>query len=188
MDEAEEGTYYEIVSGEVHHYDMISGELLNKEDIYGFDPDSKQLRLHGYIRKPTMRFSAAYADVICAMLEEGETITAICNKQGMPSISTFNKWRAENPNFADRVKLARKCRAELYTDKIVAELDEPNHTPAEVSDAKLKFEKLKHLAAVNDPDTYGNKVQHGGNKDNPIVIQVDTGIRRINEDERKSIE
>lgn len=178
MSEQEDGTYYELVSGEVHHYDMVTGDLLNKEDIYGFDPNSKQLRVHGYIRKPSMRFSQAYADVICGMLEEGETITAICNKQGMPSIGSFNKWRAENPNFKERVLLARRCRAELFTDQIIDGIGEVNNTPAEVADSKLKFEKLKHLAAVNDPDTYGNKVQHGGDKNNPIIIKVDTGIRR----------
>ena len=172
---------YEVQeSGEVHVTDMISGVILNQENLYGMTTEDKRVILpNGMERLPTWRYSEAYADVILDLIVQGKTITKITNMEGMPTYQSILKWKATVPAFKERLLEARRSRAELWHDEIVRDKDVIPDTPAEAQHEKLKFEKLKYLAEKNNPEEFGQKQIHAGDRNNPIRLIVDTGIKRI---------
>ena len=75
--------------------------------------------------------------------------------------------------------MAEKARAERYTDKIDDSLEDTRKLGKdEVAAEKLYFDKLKHLAKVNDRKKYGERdqkiIESGAN----VIIQISTGIDR----------
>ena len=138
-------------------------------------------------------YSEAYCDIICKLLCE-KTLSQICKLPGMPPVSVISYWRTKNPEFAKRMRESKKMLAETkYHDAIVDSTEikyddkgemiplDPRNVPVD----KLQFDRLKWLARVNDPEVYGEKMQLSGNKDAPLQIVIDTGIRR---EEDKSLE
>ncbi len=176
---------YEVVGDHIHVTDMVSGVILNQEDLYGMTVEDKRIRLpNGVVREPTWKFSEAYADVIVDQVMQGRTLSEITNMQGMPSYATIVKWKSEVPQFKERLSEARRSRAELFHDRVVDSLNESApETPAEAQHAKLEFEKLKYLAEKNNPEEFGAKQTISGDKGNPIRIVVDTGIKRVEKEE-----
>ena len=73
--------------------------------------------------------------------------------------------------------MAKRMRAEMFHDKIVSSLDDVLDKE-EVAAESLKWNKLKHLASVNDPETFGTRQKLVGDAKQPLQIIVDTGIRR----------
>lgn len=114
------------------------------------------------------------SSVICG-ITEGHTIKSLCSQPNMPSAGTIGRWRVENIDFDDACRRARAIRAECYHDKI-ADTAEEELDWKEVPAAKLKFDKLKWLAAVNDPRTFAASKGEKTNTTAQNVI-IDTGIR-----------
>jgi hypothetical protein len=107
-------------------------------------------------------------------------MTEISKMPGFPSMGVIARWRAENEEFDKMVVMARKARAELFQDKIIASVDE-DVDKDDVPSEKHKFDKLKWLAEKNDPDTFGNKTRISGDSSAPLQIIVETGIMRSEE-------
>jgi hypothetical protein len=131
-----------------------------------------------YAQPPVIfwKYSRAFAERVCDYLMNGKSLTKICKLQGMPSYSTICYWRANNVDFDNMLKKAKQFRAEQFRDLIedsLAEAIDKDDIPA----AKLAFDKLKYLASVDDPDTFGKKTNNGGGDTN-IQVVIDTGIRR----------
>lgn len=167
---------YEVVGGVVNAVDMCSGAVISSSREL---PEDAPVKVNGVtVKQKTWKYSDVYADIICSLVLAGNTITDITNMQGMPNYASVCKWKAENANFKERLKNAKKDRAELWHDEIAESLDVDMETTADASREKLKFEKLKYLAEKNNPEEYGSKIQHGGDRDNPIRLVIDTGIRR----------
>lgn len=72
---------------------------------------------------------------------------------------TYTQLLIKDPDFKEQVEQAIKARADIYYEKIVDSVDEAL-TKNEVPAAKLRFEKLKYVAAVDNPDKYGEKSKH----------------------------
>lgn len=72
---------------------------------------------------------------------------------------TYTQLLLKDADFKERVELAKKARADIFYEKIVDSVDEELEK-AEVPGAKLRFEKLKYAAAIDNPDKYGEKSKH----------------------------
>lgn len=72
---------------------------------------------------------------------------------------TYTQLLIKDPDFKEQVEQAKKARADIFYEKIVDSVDE-DIEKAEVPAAKLRFEKLKYAAAVDNPDKYGEKSKH----------------------------
>ena len=79
--------------------------------------------------------------------------------------------------FDEAVKKARAIRAETYHDRIAESIAEDEGLDwKEVPRAKMTFDKLKWLAAVNDPKTFAaSKSEKTAVSAGQVII--DTGIR-----------
>lgn len=139
------------------------------------------------------KYHESYAYVICEKIAEGMTFKQLAKLPGMPSIATIAIWRSEHEEFDKAIKTARKMRAEGYHDEIVEdlktefvdpdtgevkEIDESRLNKDAVPARKLKLDRLKYLASVNDPDTYGTRTKVSGDASAPLEIKVSTGITR----------
>ena len=111
---------------------------------------------------------------------------------GMPAYAIMARWRAENPDFDAAISLAMTMRADHYADLIAADIEDvKNLSKDEVPGAKLRFDKLKWLAAVGNPDRYGQKTKINAEIEQSVTIIFDTGINReqpgeTNDKDRKS--
>lgn len=69
---------------------------------------------------------------------------------------TYIQLLLKDADFKEQVELAKKARADIFYEKIVDSVDE-ELTKNDVPGAKLRFEKLKYAAAIDNPDKYGEK-------------------------------
>jgi hypothetical protein len=178
----------EFKKNHYYSYDRASGrvECINYETgqvvAYAHGPNAPMVSVEGpelIVRTPAI-YTDHLADTICELLASGESITSICKMKGFPSYAQLARWRSHYAAFGEAFDKARAMRAEIMHDRILDELDD-SLSPEDVSVAKLKFDKLKYLASVNDPDRFGNRVKHSGDKDQPLQFVIDTGIRRVDE-------
>lgn len=59
-------------------------------------------------------------------------------------------------NIADQIEKAKEARADVWINKIIAKVDDSIDKDAAPGE-KLRFEKLKYLARVDNPNKYGEK-------------------------------
>ncbi len=69
-------------------------------------------------RKPVSGrgYCAATAEEVVARVSEGEMLTSITTDPMMPSLRTVMRWRADYPEFAEDLRLAREGLAERFSD------------------------------------------------------------------------
>lgn len=145
------------------------------------------------------KYTEELADTICDLVSNGVNLRAVCRMEGMPSWRTVYNWVIERPEFASRLARAR----ELGYDALAEEALEISNTPhmgqkkvfssgaEEGEDSmtvteedmlghrKLQIETRLKLLAVWDPKRYGNKVQLGGDAENPIKIEAQVEAEKL---------
>ena len=130
---------------------------------------------------------------ICDLVSNGVNLRSVCRMDGMPSWRTVYNWVVEKPDFASRLARAR----ELGYDALAEEALEISNTPVmgqkqvmgdkstytTVEDMlghrKLQIETRLKLLACWDPKKYGNKVQLGGDADNPIKVEAEVQAEKL---------
>lgn len=148
---------------------VITDQKGNKVNI-GYDPSilKNQSKIWPYIEEVALE--------IARLISEGETLKAICSREGFPPINIVAKWRVAVPGFKALIEEARKIRAEMFHDDLVETVEKVDESNAKSS--KVKIDGLKHLAAIDDQDTYGNRTKVVGDKDAPLNFVFNTGIQR----------
>lgn len=136
--------------------------------------------------KTNYPFNDLTAEMICQEVANGKTLTAISKTPGFPPFHTIRYWIGKFPHFKKAIAEARAARAEYYHDKIHDLAEDVDEDTAK--SARVKLEAYKHLSAVNDPDTYGQRIKHTGDPSAPIGFIVDTGIRREGEEDKSEEE
>jgi len=127
-----------------------------------------------------LAFSQILSDIICdKIVNGGKTITKICNEKGMPDYRSVCYWRRTKPEFKEALHQAKLDRAESYHDKVLEEADTVDETNSKSK--KVKIDALKWAASVGNPSEYSSQTKVVGDKDAPVQIIVDTGIRRPND-------
>ena len=164
--------------GNVLEISMETGEIVRKSASYGkalVDPDAiPPSRIWKYSRR--------YGELICQLIATGATFKKICSMDGMPSAHVLARWRAENEDFENALEAARRMRADHFHDMIVEDVEGDHIADKdEVAARKLKMDRLKYLASVNNPDKYGNRTKVSGDNEQPLQIVVSTGINREKE-------
>jgi hypothetical protein len=121
-------------------------------------------------------YSDELAELICARIASGETLTAICNSKGMPHRQTVLRWRREHDGFNREYHLARVDAMDVLADQTLEISDDSTLDTVIKSDPKGRtFEAVDHeninrdrlrvqtrqfLMAKIAPHVYGDKVQH----------------------------
>jgi hypothetical protein len=160
--------YVDIFTGEV-----VQGKLNNLPEI-----------VDGRLKDPVTKdwsFTIALASIICSRVAEGAFLTKLCKEPGIPPYRVISLWRSQNERFALMLAQAEKDRAEYYHDQALESsmlCTDKDMVPA----MKLAVDTLKWAAERGDPNRYGSKVQVQGDDSRPIVIKIDTGIKRHGDD------
>lgn len=95
-------------------------------------------------------------DKILERVASGETLTSISKELGVSR--GFFSWKINKvPGMKEALQQARKARAEAWADEALQIADDVPENPNAIGKAKLRVEQRRWLAAVNDPDTYGQK-------------------------------
>lgn len=146
------------------------------------------------------KYTQAIADKICTRLADGESLRAICMDGAMPSRMSVFRWLAdpESAAFRDQYARAREEQADFYAEQIVDIADEEvtmikrsKHThgakpedgdaendvevvfdPTAVQRNRLRVDARKWYASKLAPKKYGDKLELGGNKDSPLVVEI----------------
>lgn len=122
-------------------------------------------------------YTVALAEQICQRIAEGEPLRVICRDEGMPAWRTVYDWIEAEPGFAARIARAREAGHDAIAQQSMDIVDsEPERAPdgridpASVQLNKLRAEHRLKLLAKWSPKKYGDKVQVGGDADNPLVV------------------
>lgn len=136
-------------------------------------------------------YSTHIANVICIRLAEGESLRQILMEEGMPAQSTVYEWLLRHPEFAEKYTRAREEQADTLADEIIQIADEqPEVVPVvdkrtgELIEHRLdgaflqwqknRIEARKWTAMKLKPKKYGDKLQLGGDAENPLKMEVET--------------
>lgn len=143
------------------------------------------------VGRPTL-YSQEIVDEICSRLASGESLRSICKDDHLPVQSQIYVWLNRHPEFAEHYARAREEQAETLADEIVAIADEDpeiNHIrdkDGNIIDIKIdagyvayqkqRIEARKWTAAKLRPKKYGDRVTHGGDDDNPVVVEHNLNV------------
>ena len=133
-------------------------------------------------------FTQHLADLICVRIAEGESLRQICRDDEMPDRVTIYRWLAANEDFCTQYTRAREDQADTLADEIIAIADEQPEVIAvvdkrtgELIEHKLdgaflqwqknRIDARKWTAMKLKPKKYGDKVQVGGDPENPLEVK-----------------
>jgi hypothetical protein len=139
----------------------------------------KIVSVAGLQRSASTTYTEEVAALIVDRVTNGESLAKIARDPALPSYSTILAWKAAFPEFSARVAMARKARAEVYFDKVLALAeDAPQVDRAEIPGIKLAIETYKWAAERSDPHTFGAKESSGNN--GGVTVIIDTGMGNMN--------
>lgn len=82
-------------------------------------PDDIEAKPHPEQPRKSPRYSHELSERICERVANGETATAICREEGMPTWAELGRWRRENEDFARRFQIAREQGCEFWADDTI---------------------------------------------------------------------
>lgn len=129
--------------------------------------------------EPNLRalaFSPLVIDEICRRIVEGEGLTNICGKPGMPTYNEFCRWRRAHAWIEDHLRMARSDRAEKLRDEAIQIADQA--TDARDTPAKQLRAEVRKWAASVDNERYNPRTKVEATINAPTAIIVHTGIQR----------
>ena len=131
-----------------------------------------------------MAYPSSVRDDICKRIAQGESLSAICRCEDMPSKPTVLDWLFVDKEFSTQYARAREQQAEHYLDEIIAisddvSLDEimdgegnPRTNHEAIQRSRLKVDTRKWAMSKLAPKKYGDKITQevtGANGD-PISL------------------
>jgi hypothetical protein len=129
---------------------------------------------------------------ICQRLSTGEPLRQICRDEHMPHWTRMYGWMSQDPDLSLQVARAREAGYDAMAEEALEIADTPRLGAKKVFSSgaedgedsmtvteedmlghrKLQIETRLKLLACWNPKKYGNKVQHAGDADNPLRIEV----------------
>ncbi len=119
-----------------------------------------------------MRFSQEICYEICLRMENGESLSRICQDEHMPAKGTVVKWTKADEAFGKQYLRAREALLHHWADQIVDIADTTSADQAEVALAKLQIESRKWTLARLMSRVYGDKLAIGGDADADPVKHI----------------
>lgn len=145
------------------------------------------------------KYTEEIADTICDLVSNGVNLRKVCRMEGMPAWRTVYDWVVDKPDFAARLARAREMGYDSLAEEALEIADTPKLGAKKVFSSgseegedsmtvteedmlghrKLQIETRLKLLAVWDPKRYGNKVQLGGDAENPIKIEAQVEAEKL---------
>jgi hypothetical protein len=139
------------------------------------DPEFRKY-LSSVMKDGVYPYDSEVAQSIADRFAAGERLPDILGKDPYPNMQCYMRWKARYKEFFNLMEEAKKLRADVH----ISDLEHVTDTVTENNSkaARVKSENLKHLAAVSDPERYGNRTKLVGDKDQPLAFTFNTGIVR----------
>ena len=132
------------------------------------------------------KYTPELAAEMCERLSNGEPLRQICRDDRMPHWTQVYEWIARDPDLSLRVAQARECGYDAIAEELLEISDTLHYGETQVmgdknstttvadmlGHRKLRIETRLKLLACWNPAKYGNKVQVGGDKENPLKIEA----------------
>lgn len=141
------------------------------------------------------KFTPEIADAICNRLADGETLIAICRDEDMPGESTVRGWVLEDRGgFSAKYAQARLVGYERMADELLDISDDARNDWMErrgeddagwaangehMNRSRLRVDTRKWLLSKALPKVYGDKVQVGGDPDNPLKVDAGAVLDKL---------
>ena len=136
------------------------------------------------------KYTPELAAEICQRLSNGEPLRQICRDDHMPAWQKIYEWMARDEELSGAIAQAREQGFEALAEEALMIADTPvfgqkqvmtdQGTATTVEDMlghrKLQIETRLKLLAKWNPKKYGDKVQVGGDAENPLKVQTDLTI------------
>ena len=107
--------------------------------------------------RPT-KYSNKLADAIFERLADGEPISRICRRPGMPCRRTVMRWQDERPDFCHLITMARKFACDALLDQVREDVDRcPNDNDA-IRACRLKMKTVSWFISKIQPRNWGGAV------------------------------
>jgi alkylated DNA nucleotide flippase Atl1 len=116
-------------------------------------------------------FEQTLADVICARMQAGESLRAICKSDDMPAESTVRAWSVANhQGFHAQYTRAREAQMDALAEDLIEIADEKD---ADTQRARLRVDTRKWLMSKIAPKRFGDRTHHEltGRDGGPIKTQ-----------------
>lgn len=130
--------------------------------------------------RPTV-FSDEVLQEICERLSTGETLAEICRSEGMPGYGTVMVWQREKPEVDANIARARELGYDVIAARTRQTARGMGDSTQDVQRDKLIIDTdLKLLAKWSK--RYCDKLNLGGQEDNPIKGAVDVAVKMTAEE------
>jgi len=129
--------------------------------------------------KPLKVFTTEEKKIIQEVLDAismGQSLVKLAEKNGIPEITLYD-W-LNKPEYAEKYAQAKTNRGHKVVQNIQERYIELREGKIDPITARVLIDTDKWLASKFYPKMFGDKVQVGGDSEQPLTIVVDTGIRR----------
>lgn len=151
-------------------YDTVAPEILARVAAEAVIADRK-LRAEAKAKKPSIPYTKALGERIAAQLEEGLSLSKICEAPGMPHKSTVNRWAHDDKHpFSRQYAPARARGYRIHADEIMDIADEETTDPVQVARNRLRIDTRKWVLAKMMPKIYGDKIEIAADPEAPFTV------------------
>lgn len=119
-------------------------------------------------------YNEEIAEEICERLSIGQTLSSICNLEGMPNYSTVWRWESSNENFRNKSAHARKIGTHALADDCIRIADDPMLDAAE---KRVRIDTRLRLLGKWNARQYGDKIEIENTGAKPLNVTFTIGDR-----------
>ena len=119
-------------------------------------------------------YNEEIAEEICERLSIGQTLSSICNLEGMPNYSTVWRWESSNENFRNKSAHARKIGTHALADDCIRIADDPMLDAAE---KRVRIDTRLRLLGKWNARQYGDKIEIENTNAKPLNVTFTIGDR-----------
>jgi len=120
------------------------------------------------------KYDEAIGDEICERLSMGQTLSSICNLEGMPNYSTVWRWECSNGDFRNKSALARKIGTHAIADDCIRIADDPM---LDAQEKRVRIDTRIRLLGKWNARQYGDKIEIESTQLKPLNVTFTIGDR-----------
>jgi hypothetical protein len=121
----------------------------------------------------TFTWTPELTEYLCDEISSGKSIHEIANTHGLPSEPTIYREMARNSEFEKMVSKARAAQQDFEVDSCIRMADEAKAEDFQI--VKLRIWARQWRASKLASKKYGDKIEHTGDKENPISHKIEAG-------------
>jgi hypothetical protein len=119
-------------------------------------------------------YNEELAEEICERLSMGQTLSSICNLEGMPNYSTVWRWECSNEDFRNKSHISRKIGTHAIADDCIRIADDPM---LDAQEKRVRIDTRIRLLGKWNARQYGDKIEIESTQAKPLNVTFTIGDR-----------